>query len=50
MNISTLRTVMDGLMTRYTTRVPDVKKITSAMVEKELVSSSRDIENDHVAF
>jgi hypothetical protein len=41
---------MDDLMHRYTTRVPDVKKVTSAMVEKELVSSSRDIENDHIAF
>lgn len=50
MNIFTLRTVMDDLMHRYTTRVPDVKKVTAAMVENELISSSRDIENDHIAF
>lgn len=50
MNISTLNTVMDGLMKRYTERVPDVKKISAAMVEQELISSTRDIENDHVAF
>ncbi|MDP5138991.1 MAG: DUF1338 family protein, partial [Spirosomaceae bacterium] len=41
---------MDGLMSRYTERVPDVKKITTAMVEQGLISSSTDIENDHVAF
>jgi hypothetical protein len=50
MNISALTTVMDGLMRRYTERVPDVKKITEAMVAHELISSSRAIENDHVAF
>lgn len=50
MNISTLTTIMDGLMNRYTTRVPDVKKVTDAMVNKGLISTSRDIENDHIAF
>lgn len=50
MSISALTTVMDGLMRRYTERVPDVKKITDAMAEHELISSSQAIENDHVAF
>ncbi len=50
MNISTLTTVMDGLMKRYTERVPDVVKIIAAMMEERLISSPRDIENDHVAF
>lgn len=50
MNISALTTVMEGLMRRYTERVPDVKTITEAMVEHELISSPRAIENDHIAF
>jgi hypothetical protein len=41
---------MNGLMSRYTERVPDVKKVAAAMVERGLISSSRAIENDHVAF
>lgn len=50
MNISALTIVMEGLMRRYTERVPDVKKITTAMVEQGLISSPGSIENDHVAF
>lgn len=50
MKISALTTVMDGLMRRYTERVPDVKKITEAMMALGLISSPQAIENDHVAF
>lgn len=41
---------MNGLMRRYTERVPDVEKITHAMIEAGLISSPQAIENDHVAF
>ena len=41
---------MSELMTRYSTRVPDVKKVTKAMVEKGIIQSEDDIQNDHVAF
>jgi hypothetical protein len=45
-----LEIVMQGLMSRYAERVPDVKKITQAMVNQGLIKSSSEIENDHVAF
>lgn len=47
---NTLEVVLEGLMRRYAERVPDVKKITSAMVEEGMISSPNEIENDHVAF
>lgn len=47
---NTLEVVLEGLMRRYAERVPDVKKITSAMVKEGMISSPKDIENDHVAF
>ncbi len=50
MKNQTLEVVMDGLMRRYIERVPDVKKITSAMVAHNIIKSLDDIENDHVAF
>lgn len=42
--------IMDALFDPYNERVPDVKKITNAMIEHGLVSSQDDIINDHVAF
>lgn len=47
---STLDTILNGLFKTYFERVPDVKKITNAMIKKEWVSSQEDIINDHVAF
>ncbi len=47
---SALTTVMDGLMRRYSERVPDVKKITQALVSQGVIKNKSDIENDHVAF
>ena len=46
----TLDTVLDGLMRRYSERVPDVKTIIDAMVSQGIVESSDAIENDHIAF
>lgn len=41
---------MEGLMRRYSERVPDVKKITRAMVAEGIIGDASEIENDHVAF
>jgi hypothetical protein len=42
--------VMQGLMQRYAQRVPDVPKITQALVRQGIIASQADIENDHIAF
>jgi len=42
--------VLDGLMGRYTQRVPDVQKVIDAMMEEGIIHSAPDIENDHIAF
>ena len=48
--MDTLEQVLAGLMRRYSTRVPDVSKITRALVAKKVIKDQRDIENDHIAF
>lgn len=48
--MSPLEVVLDGLMQRYTERVPDVHKVVSALVEHGLVETPSDIQNDHIAF
>jgi Domain of unknown function (DUF1338) len=48
--MKTLDIVMNGLMSRYVERVPDVKKITNGMVANGMISEPNKIENDHVAF
>lgn len=50
METNALKTVMEGLMRRYALRVPDVNKITEALVNQGVIASQSDIENDHVAF
>lgn len=47
---SSLKTVMDGLIRRYSERVPDVKIITQALVNQGIIANENKIENDHVAF
>ena len=42
--------ILDELFNIYAKRVPDVKKITSAMIERGIVSSQNEIINDHIAF
>ncbi len=46
----TLNGVLDGLMSRYQERVPDVQKIFRAMVTDGLIGAPEDVENDHIAF
>ena len=47
---TTLDIVLEGLMQRYAERVPDVKKITEAMVAQGIITNQSEIENDHMAF
>jgi hypothetical protein len=47
---TTLDIVLAGLMTQYSNRVPDVSKIISAMINKNIINSQTDIINDHIAF
>lgn len=45
-----LDTVLNGLMRRYSERVPDVQKIIDAMLEEGIIAAPDEIENDHIAF
>ena len=45
-----LKTVLDGLMSRYQERVPDVQAIIDKMIEKGIIASADEIQNDHIAF
>ena len=48
---STIMTqIIDALFKVYELLVPDVRKITKAMVNKGMVDSQTDIVNDHIAF
>jgi len=47
---TTLDKVLDGLMTRYKERVPDVSAIISAMIKENIIRQPENIENDHIAF
>lgn len=42
--------VLEGLLTRYIERVPDVDAISRTMMDQGLIESRADIENDHIAF
>lgn len=48
--LATLTTILDGLMRRYTERVPDVGRVIACMVRDGLIGRAGDIENDHIAF
>jgi hypothetical protein len=45
-----LQKIMDGLMKRYTERVPDVAKVIEALIEENVIANANEIENDHIAF
>ena len=47
---TTLDTVLNGLMRRYSERVPDVQNVFSAMLDAGVIQSVGDIESDHIAF
>ena len=48
--IDILNNVLNGLMTRYKERVPDVGGIIAAMQQEGVIQDADDIENDHIAF
>lgn len=48
--MTTLETVLNGLMSRYQERVPDVGAIIKAMIREGIIAKPTDIENDHIAF
>ncbi|RCR67261.1 DUF1338 domain-containing protein [Larkinella punicea] len=48
--LKTLDAVLDGLMSRYQERVPDVLKIVDALIDENVIRVADDIENDHIAF
>jgi hypothetical protein len=48
--MTTLETVLNGLMSRYKERVPDVGAIINAMIKEGVITHANDIENDHIAF
>ena len=48
--IKILEAVLNGLMTRYQERVPDVQAIINKMVQNGLIASANEIQNDHIAF
>ncbi len=42
--------ILEGLMRRYSKRVPEVNLVTEALIEKGVVKSQSEISNDHIAF
>ena len=42
--------ILESLFLVYSNRVPDVKKITNAMIKKGMVANQSEIVNDHIAF
>ena len=49
-NSTPMTQILDALFKVYESRVPDVRKITKAMINKGMVSDQTDIVNDHIAF
>ena len=48
--VKPLDAVLDGLMRRYSERVPDVQNMIKVMIEEGIIQSPEEIENDHIAF
>lgn len=45
-----LSDLLQGLFETYEDQVPDVKKITQALIQKSVISNQSEIINDHIAF
>ena len=45
-----LSIVMEALMSQYTERVPDVKKIIQDLIKEGVIDDASEISNDHIAF
>jgi len=48
--MKTLDKILEGLMRRYSKRVPEVNKVTKALIKRGVIKSQKEISNDHVAF
>ena len=48
--ITILNEVLDGLMSRYKERVPNVAEVIAAMIQEGVINNAAEIENDHIAF
>jgi len=46
----TINIILESLFDTYSDRVPDVKKITSSLIESNIISNQSEIVNDHIAF
>ncbi len=42
--------ILESLFKTYANRVPDVKKITNALIKNKIIFNQEDIINDHIAF
>src|SRR5437868_2627926 len=49
-NHKVLEGVLQGLMTRYKERVPDVAAVIGSMIKEDVIEKEDEIENDHIAF
>ena len=49
-NTATIDLILNGLFQPYAQRVPEVSKITNAMVEHQIIEDKHQIVNDHIAF
>ena len=49
-NSTKMTQILDALFRVYEERVPDVRKITKAMIDREMVSDQTAVVNDHIAF
>ena len=47
---SPLDKILQQLFIPYMERVPDVKKVTNAMLKKGIITTEDEIVNDHIAF
>ena len=45
-----LDNILNGLMTRYKERVPDVAAVINALIKENVITNPAEIENDHIAF
>ncbi|MBV8253756.1 MAG: DUF1338 domain-containing protein [Chitinophaga sp.] len=45
-----LSEILNGLMSRYQERVPDVAAVIQTMIAEGIIHQAADIENDHIAF
>lgn len=48
--MNALDVVLNGLMDRYKNRVPDVNKVTDALLRYGIIESVDEVGNDHIAF